>query len=254
MNARGLVAPLDVLFDFAPSGAAAGSNKSMNITNHCSYTVWPGILSGAAASSASALDTTGFELVPGESRSMSVPTGWSVLLWGRTLCSTNATTTGEFTCVTGDCGSGGKDCAGSGPSPPATLAQFTLDGSGGMHYYGVSLVDGFNLPVLVAPQGAGPGSNCVLAGCGVDLNAACPAELRVTLGTGGAVACKSACLAFGSPQYCCTGTYATRGTCKPSSYSEFFLNPLQNRLQASVPTGVQLHVRRRRLHLHLRRR
>jgi hypothetical protein len=226
----------------------------MNITNHCSYTVWPGILSGSAASSASALDTTGFELVPGESRSMSVPTGWSVLLWGRTLCSTNATTTGEFTCVTGDCGSGGKDCAGSGPSPPATLAQFTLDGSGGMHYYGVSLVDGFNLPVLVAPQGAGPGSNCVLAGCGVDLNAACPAELRVTLGTGGAVACKSACLAFGSPQYCCTGTYATRGTCKPSSYSEFFLNPLQNRLQASVPTGVQLHVRRRRLHLHLRRR
>jgi hypothetical protein len=38
----------------------------------------------------------------------------------------------------------------------------------------------------------------------------------------GAVACKSACLAFGSPQYCCTGEYGNPGTCKPSTYSEFF--------------------------------
>ncbi|CAD6273255.1 unnamed protein product [Miscanthus lutarioriparius] len=152
---------------------------------------------------------------------MTVASGWSGRVWGRTLCSTNAGT-GKFTCVTGDCGSGKQDCAGGRPAPPATLAQFTLDGSGGTDSYGVSLVDGFNLPVLVAPQqGASPGGNCALAECEVDLNAACPAGLRVTSGTS-AVACKSACQAFGSPQYCCTGEYGNPDKCKPSSYSQFF--------------------------------
>jgi hypothetical protein len=37
-----------------------GSSKSFNITNSCSYTVWPRISSGAG--SAAALDSTGFEL------------------------------------------------------------------------------------------------------------------------------------------------------------------------------------------------
>jgi hypothetical protein len=55
-----------------------------------------------------------------------------------------------------------------------------------------------------------------------DLNGACPADLRITSVATGAVACKSACLAFGSPQYCCTGEYGNPGTCKPSTYSEFF--------------------------------
>jgi hypothetical protein len=36
-----------------------------------------------------------------------------------------------------------------------TLAQFTLDGSGGVDLYDVSLVDGYNLPMIVVPQGAG---------------------------------------------------------------------------------------------------
>lgn len=36
------------------------------------------------------------------------------------------------------------------------------------------------------------------------------------------VACKSACEAFGDPQYCCSGAYGSPDTCKPSSYSQFF--------------------------------
>jgi hypothetical protein len=55
--------------------------------------------------------------------------------------------------------------------PPATLLQFTMDGSGRMDLYDVSLVDGFSLPMVVAPpQGAAPGGNCLPAGCAVDLN------------------------------------------------------------------------------------
>ncbi|TVU30177.1 hypothetical protein EJB05_21787 [Eragrostis curvula] len=195
-------------------------SKSFTIANNCEYTVWPGILSSAGSAG---MDSTGFALAPGESRAMSVPSGWSGRLWGRTLCSTDDAT-GKFACVTGDCGSGKQDCAGGGAAPPATLAEFTMDGSGGMDFYDVSLVDGYNLPVLVAPQGgAASAGNCAPTGCLVDLNGACPADLRVASASGG-VACRSACEAFGSAQYCCNGEYGNPGTCKPSSYSQFFKN------------------------------
>ncbi|XP_062218992.1 pathogenesis-related thaumatin-like protein 3.5 [Phragmites australis] len=193
-------------------------SKSFTMTNNCRYTVWPGILSGAGSAG---LDSTGFQLAPGQSHTMSAPAGWSGRLWGRTLCSTDSS--GKFSCVTGDCGSGRLDCAGGGAAPPATLAEFTLDGSGGMDFYDVSLVDGYNLPMLVAPQGASPGGNCALTGCMVDLNGACPTDLRVT-SAGGGVACKSACEAFGSAQYCCSGEYGNPNTCRPSAYSQFFKN------------------------------
>nr|CAB3446458.1 unnamed protein product [Digitaria exilis] len=164
-------------------------SKSFTVTNNCGYTVWPGVMPGAGSP---ALDSTGFQLAPGQSQTLSAPAGWSGKLWGRTLCSTD--TTGTFTCVTGDCGSGRPDCAGGNAAPPATLAEFTLDGSGAMDFYDVSLVDGYNLPVLVAPQGAAPGGNCAPTGCLVDLNSACPADLKVTSAAApdGAVACKSA--------------------------------------------------------------
>lgn len=78
--------------------------------------------------------------------------------------------------------------------------------------------------MLVTPQG-GTGGNCTTTGCFVDLNNACPSELKVTEASNGEdVACKSACEAFGDPQYCCSGAYATPDTCKPSSYSMFFKN------------------------------
>ncbi|CAL4969576.1 unnamed protein product [Urochloa decumbens] len=204
----------------AVSGAAS---KSFTITNNCQYTVWPGILSSAGSAG---MDATGFALASGESRAMAVPSGWSGRLWGRTLCSTDAGTS-RFSCVTGDCRSGKQDCAGGGAAPPATLAEFTMDGSGGMDFYDVSLVDGYNLPVLVAPQGAAAGGNCAPTGCMAELNGACPADLRVASapgGVGAGVACKSACEAFGSAEYCCSGDHGNPSTCKPSPYSQFFKN------------------------------
>ncbi|XP_015688578.2 thaumatin-like protein 1b [Oryza brachyantha] len=196
-------------------------SKSFTVTNNCGYTVWPGILS---AGNSPALDSTGFSLAPGESRTMTVPHGWSGRFWGRTFCSTDPS--GRFACATGDCGTGRLDCAGNTAKPPATLAEFTLDGSGGMDFYDVSLVDGYNLPMLVTPQSGASGGSCVPTGCMVDLNGRCPAELRVALPAaaagGDGVACKSACEAFGSAQYCCSGGYGSPNTCRPSPYSRFF--------------------------------
>ncbi|KAM3686229.1 hypothetical protein ACJW31_11G181900 [Castanea mollissima] len=88
---------------------------------------------------------------------------------------------------------GGKlQCTGAGGAPPATLAEFTLDSP--VDYYDVSLVDGYN---------------------------ALPVGLQVKR-NGHVVACKSACLAFNTPEYCCTGAYATPNSCKPTNYSKVF--------------------------------
>ncbi|KAL2333805.1 hypothetical protein Fmac_015018 [Flemingia macrophylla] len=197
-----------------------GSNSAtFTIVNKCSYPVWPGILPGAGTAQ---LATTGFALQPGESSAVPVPTAWSGRVWGRTLCSTDSA--GKFSCVTGDCGSYAVKCGGRGAVPPVTLAEFTLNGAGGLDFYDVSVVDGYNLPMLVEARGGG---NCTTTGCAADLNGGCPAELRVkTTATAAAsergVACMSACEAFGDPRYCCSGAYATPDTCKGSWYSHVF--------------------------------
>ncbi|XP_042026289.1 thaumatin-like protein 1 [Salvia splendens] len=182
---------------------------TFTFVNQCSYTVWPGILSNAGTAQ---LSTTGFLLNSGDSLPVPVPASWSGRMWGRTLCSTNPDTA-RFTCLTGDCGSGAIECGGGGAATPATLAEFTLDGAGGLDFYDVSLVDGYNLPMLVSP-----GGNCTITGCAADLNAACPAELRAEGGGG----CRSACEAFGEAKYCCSGEYSTPDTCGPSVYSAAF--------------------------------
>lgn len=76
--------------------------------------------------------------------------------------------------------------------------------------------------MLILPKG-GSGGGCSATGCLVDLNGACPADLRVARGTQGpSIACKSACEAFGDPRYCCSEAYNTPDTCGPSVYSLFF--------------------------------
>lgn len=205
---------------FLLSGSGAYS-ATFTIINKCRYLVWPGILSNAGTQQ---LPTTGLSLQPGESNTLLVPASWSGRLWGRTFCTQDATT-GKFTCLTGDCGSSTVECSGGGAAPPASLAEFTLNGAGGLDFYDVSLVDGYNLPMLITPQGGGSGGNCTITGCVAELNNACPNELQVLDSVNSqAVACKSACDAFEDPQYCCNGAYATPDTCKPSSYSQFFKN------------------------------
>jgi len=184
--------------------------STFTFANRCGYTVWPGILSNAGSPT---LSTTGFELPKGTSRSLQAPTGWSGRFWARTGCKFDSS--GSGTCKTGDCGSNSVECAGLGAAPPVTLAEFTL-GTGGDDFYDVSLVDGYNIPMIV--EVAGGSGQCASTGCTTDLNIQCPAELRF----GDGDACKSACLAFRSPEYCCSGAYATPSSCRPSVYSEMF--------------------------------
>ncbi|KAL0325885.1 UNVERIFIED_CONTAM: Thaumatin-like protein 1 [Sesamum radiatum] len=147
------------------------------LVNRCDYTVWPGILSNAGSAG---LDTTGFQLPPRATRSFQAQPGWSGRFWARTGCSFDPTT-GIGRCDTGDCRSNQIECNGAGATPPATLAEFTI-GSGNPDFYDVSLVDGYNLPMIIQPIG-GSGA-CGPTGCVTDVNRMCPNELRAGDGQG----------------------------------------------------------------------
>ncbi|KMS99929.1 hypothetical protein BVRB_1g017740 [Beta vulgaris subsp. vulgaris] len=163
------------------------------------------------------LSSTGFELGNGATLSLDVPTHWSGRFWARTLCHSDPT--GNFRCMTGDCGSGEISCNGKGGAPPATLAEFTLAGNMNKDFYDISLVDGFNLPLSVVPQGGT--TDCPSTSCTANLNTQCPETLAVK-DQGSTIGCNSACVALNQPQYCCTGEHNTPQTCPPTSQSQYF--------------------------------
>ncbi|XP_062166820.1 thaumatin-like protein 1b [Alnus glutinosa] len=196
----------------------AGAHAAkITFTNNCQTTVWPGTLT---ADQKPQLSTTGFELASKASSSVDVQAPWIGRFWARTRCTTDAS--GKFTCETADCASGQVACNGAGAIPPASLVEINIAANGGQDFYDVSLVDGFNLPISVATQG-GTGE-CKSSSCSADVNAACPAELQLKGSDGSVIACKSACLAFNEPQYCCTGDHSTPETCPPTNYSMIFEN------------------------------
>ncbi|KAK3232261.1 hypothetical protein Dsin_004142 [Dipteronia sinensis] len=201
-------------------------SSTFTITNNCPYTIWPGTLAGSGTPQ---LPTTGFELLSGASvRIASVP-GWSGRIWARTGCKFDQSGIGS--CQTGDCG-GRLQCDGNGATPPASLFEITLGAGNEKDFYDVSIVDGYNLPIVVQPRGVyGSAGACNATGCTSDINMGCPKELQVVGGDGGGggggggdgvVACKSACEAFGLDQYCCSGQFANPTTCTPSFYSSIF--------------------------------
>ncbi|CAI0376256.1 unnamed protein product [Linum tenue] len=116
---------------------------TLKLTNRCRQPIWPEILPGASS-----------PLPSGKSRTIPIPKGWSGRIWGRTLCETSAA----------DCGSAGKaELSLDGANAPATSVELALDGAGGLEYsYGVSSVDGSDVPVAVLPNKVGP----TRGGCG----------------------------------------------------------------------------------------
>ncbi|KAK9054353.1 hypothetical protein SSX86_025431 [Deinandra increscens subsp. villosa] len=187
------------------------------LQNSCSYTVWPGTLSG---NNGNVLGDGGFSLPPGGSVNFPATPGWSGRFWARTGCTFDEFGNGR--CVTGDCGST-LTCAGGG-APPVSLAEFTIaggiTGTSDKDFYDVSLVDGYNVGIGIKP--AGGAGDCQYAGCVADLNVNCPPELRVVDGNGAVVACRSACDAFKEARFCCTEDHGKPETCGPTDFSVIF--------------------------------
>ncbi|XP_056844719.1 PR5-like receptor kinase isoform X2 [Raphanus sativus] len=194
------------------------TSKNVTIENKCDFTVWPGILTTNGPVSTT---TTGFVLKKGEARVINA-SSWVAYyyVWGRRFCSTNSS--GSFSCMIGDCGSGKIECSGGYYTPPVTLAQFRLGYTDGKDRHLVSVAKGYNLPMRVVPLPQG-NETCSSNECIVDLNTTCPPELRVTSNTSlrQTVACMSGCQKLDMPEYCCSGPYAN-DKCMPTLYSQNF--------------------------------
>ncbi|XP_050251375.1 pathogenesis-related thaumatin-like protein 3.5 [Quercus robur] len=199
--------PILLVLILISSGAKmCESARVFTIINDCKETIWPAVTPGEN------FNGGGFTLKPKQSVVFTAPVSWSGRIWGRTGC--NFDKNGNGSCQTGDCGNSFK-CAASGKTP-ASLAEFTLASP---DFYDVSLVDGFNLPVVVTPiNGKG---NCSIAGCDSDLNPSCPSELSFK-SNGKVVGCRSACDVFNTDEYCCRGLYGNPRVCQPTYYSKKF--------------------------------
>nr|KYP53800.1 hypothetical protein KK1_024374 [Cajanus cajan] len=156
----------------------------------------------------------------GQSIKLTTVPGWSGRIWARTGCKFDATGVGK--CQTGDCG-GRLECDGNGAAPPTSLFEITFGAGNGQDYYDISMVDGYNLPLLALPRGVYGGA-CNATGCITDINRGCPKELQVVGGDQNqrVVGCRSACEAFKLDKYCCSGEFANPNTCQPSYYSTIF--------------------------------
>jgi hypothetical protein len=201
-----------------PPGKLDGVRQMMFI-NSCKETVWVGATGDPVPQGG------GFALEAGQTTSITLPGGkWTGRFWGRTGCRFNAA--GVGTCDTGGCGPR-VACAGATGEPPATLVEFTL-GGGGPDFYDISLVDGYNLPMAVAPMPGGftprPGvaNDCAAPACASDLDTSCPADLRFTDAAAKVVACLSACERYRTDDLCCAGAHNSPGTCPASAYSRVF--------------------------------
>ncbi|MFC1411871.1 thaumatin family protein [Streptacidiphilus sp. N1-12] len=200
----------------AAAKPVAGKGKRMlTLVNRLSQTIWPAI----AADPTHPVEATGWKLAPGASLSFAIPDHWDVRVWARTGCTFNAAGNGH--CTSGDC-AGHFQCGRTWGQFPSTLAEFNLNAWNGMDFYDVSLVEGNNLPMWINNSGgSGPdpisADGCSKAGCTHDANKSCPKAMQRVVG-GTVVACLSACLVLGTDQSCCTGAYAARSACIPSTW------------------------------------
>ncbi|XP_029126131.1 thaumatin-like protein [Cajanus cajan] len=202
---------------FLPEICRRGDSPGVDATvftfqNRCRDTIWPGVLTGAGIPQ---IIDDGIEIKPGKAINITAPKGWSGRFWGRHGCTFDSS--GSGTCITGDCG-GKLKCGGVGGAPPASLAEFTLDSQEG-DFYDVSLVDGYNLPMSIFPTGGS--GQCKTVTCRSDLNRNCPSGLEMR-NQSHIVGCKSACMVFNKPEYCCTGNFNSPQKCQPTSYSKVF--------------------------------
>ncbi|KIY68976.1 Osmotin thaumatin-like protein [Cylindrobasidium torrendii FP15055 ss-10] len=208
-------------FAVAVAAASAASARTFTVKNNCAYTVWPALFTDMGVSTVKPDQPTGWEQAAGESVTFDVPDEWKAgRIWGRSDCDFNSDKPDYLKCLTGGC-NGGLLCDGTTGTgvPPATVAEWTLEGDGFQDWFDVSVVDGFNIPAKIDNN-----VGCGVPSCPVDLNPLCPSELSANYhhADGSAAGCLTACKAGLAPDlqndpYCCTGTYATGPEACPAS-------------------------------------
>ncbi|MCO5603357.1 hypothetical protein L7F22_057507 [Adiantum nelumboides] len=141
---------------------ACGHIKGTNATwisfiNTCKQPVWPASQPNAGMP-VLGNGADGFKLAPRERRVLELPAAWVGPIWGRTGCNFSKPMDGMPKCLIGDCGGGSLNCGGAGNMPLVTIFELTLIGFGSHAFYDVSLVDGYNLPMMALPAHGTNGS------------------------------------------------------------------------------------------------
>lgn len=178
-----------------------------------------------------AADTGGRE----DSHAVTVKQGWQVSFWGRTGCSND---NNNLNCASGAALSNidNRDklkAGGIGSAFPATKGEIRFDGYGDQHYYDISIVDGFNLPIRIEPvtgtyKKVGRSDSqydCTVAGGAPDLTAKAATELPLLLYTvngknsGVYSACKYSYVTNHKEDaaYCCNSPYVNE-KCNPDDW------------------------------------
>jgi hypothetical protein len=93
------------------------------VTNNCTDIIHPGIYTQHG----SPPESSGFELKPGENRTVTVSQDWQGRVWARTNCTFNDSNQngGPSACTTGDCG-GALDCKMAVSSPAFSLENHPI--------------------------------------------------------------------------------------------------------------------------------
>ncbi|HKA28429.1 MAG TPA: thaumatin family protein [Candidatus Binatia bacterium] len=142
---------------FAPLGGTdTASTRACTTNANCAATEFCSTASHTCASLPP--DGNGWEMAAGTTQTVCVPTPWAGRFWPRTGCRFSGTTCGApglDCCDTGSClGEDDKTFALScrlSAVPPATLAEPNFLAFPAEDVYDVSMVDGFNVAVEIAP-------------------------------------------------------------------------------------------------------
>nr|XP_051222491.1 G-type lectin S-receptor-like serine/threonine-protein kinase SD2-5 isoform X1 [Lolium perenne] len=192
-----LLLPLALIFLLVAT--ADSDSVTLNITNQCSYTVWPAALPMGG----------GMRLDPGKTWTLNIPTDpFRGHVWARTGCSFDHQ--GNGSCKTGDC-RGLLNCTSDG-TPPFTAADFSLNQYDNNSFFDISLYQGFNVPMEFLPIQVKGSPGCSKGPrCAANITSQCPSELKAPGG------CNSSC----------TG-------CSFDKYSAFFMRMCPEALSYSI--------------------
>ncbi|CAO4374181.1 unnamed protein product [Caenorhabditis nigoni] len=179
-------------------------SRTIVVYNNCPFSIWPGVLGPGNP------EGGGFRLDAWTAKNLNVADDWNGKIWARTGCD------GDFNCETGTC-LNAEQCNGRPGTPPASVAEFNMKAWGGRDFYAVSLLEGYNLPMLI------DGNGCQRAGgCVFDVNSECPPALSIKSSSGYTVGCKSGCLGYNTDQDCCRGAYGSPDKCPMTETTKIF--------------------------------
>ncbi|KAJ7940282.1 thaumatin-like protein [Mycena leptocephala] len=212
--------------------STVAAQRTMTVYNACPFTIWPALFTSSGGHPTHA---TGWVAPSYTKETFTVPSDWDGRIWGRRNCDFSKNP-GPNSCLDGGCNGGLLCDVNTGTvsivseflsflafiipqtgCSPATLAEFNFNGGG------ISLVDGYNLPIRIDNN-----VGCAIPSCPVDLGPNCPSAQKGPFDASGfAVGCNSACnvdalngKAENSPN-CCSGQYGTKATCPSSGVANY---------------------------------